>query len=129
MTYQDPDDPRKLREMSMDVATGEFDQSKPVEITVMGDAASFNLEDFLVPLSSIDTSGFGDAIAKQQDKLDATFSEHALSRVSLDDPGPTRAKHIVSFNFDGRLKSNDVLDNGGFALNVDGSEEYNNIGK
>ncbi|WP_233998706.1 hypothetical protein [Erythrobacter sp. YT30] len=129
VTYQDPEDPRKLREMGMDVATGEFKESQPVEISVFGDAASFSLDDYLVPLSSINTSAINDAVVAQQDKLGAAYSEHALSRVTLDDPGPGRAKHIVSLSFAGRVKSNDVLDNSGLGLNLDGSEEYNNIGK
>ncbi len=127
--YQDPENANKLLQRDLDVTTGEFKDPQPIEISVIGSAADFSLEDFLIPLSSINASAIADRVSEQEALLDETFSSHALSRVSLQSPGPGSAVHRISVNFEGRLKSNDILDSGGIGLNLDGSVDYNNIGK
>ncbi len=129
LDYQDPEDPRKLLSIAMDVATGEFGEPSPVEISVMGNAADFNLDDYVVPLSQIKTAGVAATIEEQKAALDDTFSSHALSMVRLMQPGLGRDEHKISVDFAGRLKSNDVIDTGSLGINIDGSLDYNNIGK
>ncbi|MCK0129387.1 hypothetical protein [Erythrobacter sp. F6033] len=129
LDYQDPENPNKLLRTDMDVATGEFKAPQPVEISVMGNAADFSLENIVVPLSDIKTAGFAGTVDGAKAQLDETFSSHALSSVRLSGPNPGRAEHSISVDFVGRLKSNDILDQGSIAFAVDGSQLYNNIGK
>lgn len=129
LKYQDPENPNKLLSVDLDTATGEFEAPQPVEISVIGSAADFSLDNIVVALSEINTSGLAANIEGEKAKLDETFSSHALSAVRLMGPNPGRAEHIVSADFTGRLKSNDILDRGNMGFALDGSLEYNNIGK
>lgn len=129
LDYQDPDNANKLLRATMDKTTGEFGEPEPIEISVIGNAADFSLDNIVIPLSQINTSGMAGTIDAQQAKLDEIFSNHALQAVRLQSPGPARAEHLISIDFAGRLKSNEVLDKGSVGLKTDGSVEYNNIGK
>jgi len=126
--YQDPENANKLVQVDMDVATGEFGDPQPLEISVIGNAADFKLENILIPVSSINSAAIAAKVDAQKARLDEAFSEHALQRVSLSSPGPGSAVHGIDVSFAGRLKSNDILETAGFGLNVDGSDDYNNIG-
>lgn len=127
--FQDPDNPNKLLRADMDVATGEFKSPKPMELKVIGDSASFRLDDVVFPLSRIDTSKIAPAVSSQAATLDNTYSSHALSGVDLTDPGPGRASHGISVSFKGRLKSNEVLRSGSMRLTTDGKVEFSNVGR
>ncbi|HSF13826.1 MAG TPA: hypothetical protein VLA50_12720 [Erythrobacter sp.] len=128
LQFQDPENANKLLRADMDVKTGEFKKPQPMELMVVGDAASFKLDNIVLPLSQIDTSKIAPVIDGQKAKLEDIFSSHALTSVSLMGLSPGRDKHVVSIDFAGRLKSNDIIDTGGIGLTVDGGVEYNNIG-
>lgn len=120
--YQDPDDPKKLVETSLDRKTGTFSDPRPLEITVMGDAASFDLEDYLIPLSKIDTTPLPALMEQQQGTLDGAFSAHAWSGVDLSAPDQFSGDHLLRLDVAGRLASNDILDHGFLQVSVDGTK-------
>lgn len=119
--YQSPDDPKKLVQANLDIDTGTFSDPQPLEITVMGDAATFDLEDHLVALSQVDTDPVQGQMDQQQAKLDGVFSAHAWSGVSLTPPDAFSAVHLLRVDVAGRLASNDILDHGFLELSVDGA--------
>lgn len=119
--YQNPQDPRKLLEVSMDVKTGAFEQPRPVEITVMGgDAAKFNLEEHLIPLAQVNAAGLKTVMDGQQASMDKIYGKHAWSGVRLEAPGAFDPKHTLRLDIDGRLASNDIKDGGYASVSIDG---------
>jgi hypothetical protein len=118
--YQSPDDPRKLVGISMDVDTGEFGPPSPVEITVMGNAAEFNLEDHIVPLSTLNAAGLTAIMDAQKAKIGSKFSGFAWTGVRLMGPSAFNAKHTLRLDLTGRLASNDIKHNGYASISLDG---------
>lgn len=120
--YQNPDDPRKLLNTSMDVRSGEFSPPGPVEITVMGgDAAAFKLEDHIIPLAQVNTAGVKRIMDAQKARLDGVYGRYAWSGLRLMAPGAFDDVHRLRLDVEGRLKSNDVKESGYAELPVDGS--------
>jgi hypothetical protein len=118
--YQSPDDPRKLVGISMDVDTGEFGPPTPVEITVMGNAAEFNLEDHIVPLSTLNAAGLTAIMDAQKTKIGSKFSSFAWTGVRLMGPNAFNAKHTLRLDLTGRLASNDIKHDGYASISLDG---------
>lgn len=119
--YQNPQDVRKLLEVSMDVKTGAFGQPRPVEITVMGgDAAKFNLEEHLIPLSQVNAAALKTVMDGQNAPMNAIYSKHAWSGVRLEAPGAFDRKHMLRIDIDGRLASNDIKKGGYASISTDG---------
>ncbi|MGV2495382.1 hypothetical protein [Pelagerythrobacter aerophilus] len=118
--YQSPDDPRKLVSTRLDLASGEFSPPQPIEITVMGNAAEFNLEDYLVPLSQIDASGLASVMEAQKSKLGDVYSRYAWSGVRLSAPDAFNDKHTLRLDVEGRLASNDIKESGYASVSLDG---------
>ena len=110
--YQNPNDPLKLLSIDMDMATGAFSDPAPVEISVMGDAASFRLEDHIVPLSQVQAAALAGLMESQKPRLDKVFSKHAWSGVRLEGPGPFADKHTLRIDVTGRLAANDIKESG-----------------
>lgn len=118
--YQSPDDPRKLVSTRLDLASGEFSPPQPIEITVMGNAAEFNLEDYLVPLSQINASGLASVMEAQKSKLGDVYSRYAWSGVRLSAPDAFNDKHTLRLDVEGRLASNDIKESGYASVSLDG---------
>lgn len=119
--YQNPSDPRKLLDTSLDLRTGTFGTPKPVEITVMGgDATKFNLEDHLIPLSKVNAAALKGVIDAQKPKLDGVYSSYAWSGVRLASPDRFTSTHMLRLDVDGRLASNDVKKSGFVEVSTDG---------
>lgn len=122
--YQSPDDPRKLLSISMDMKTGNFDEPRPMEIQVMGDAADFNLEDHLIPLANVNFAGLPELMKAQEPELAKTYSSYAWTGVTLDTPVIYRTPkpvHTLDVRLSGRLASNDVTDSGTMKVATDGT--------
>jgi hypothetical protein len=120
--YQSPDDPRKLVSTSMDVDTGEFSEPQQMEITVMGDAASFRLEDHLIPLSQIDAASLTGIMEAEKAKLQTVYSKHVWSGVRLMGPDAFSAAHTLRLDVEGRLAANDIKNSGYASVSVDGKK-------
>lgn len=120
--YQSPDDPRKLVESSLDFDTGKFDAPKPMEITVMGNAADFRLEDYLIPLLQVNAAGLSAVMASQKSALDGVYSKYAWDDVRLEAPGPFDNKHTLRIGVEGRLAANDIKENGYASVTTDGKK-------
>ncbi len=120
--YQSPDDPRKLVSTSMNMDSGEFGEPQQMEISVMGDAASFKLEDHLVPLSQIDAAALTGVMETEKAKLSGVYSRYVWSGVRLMGPGPFSAKHTLRLDLDGRLASNDIKQSGYASVSLDGKK-------
>lgn len=119
--YQNPQDPRKLLEMSMDTKDGTFSAPRPVEITVMGgDASKFNLEDHLISLSQVNAAGLKAVMDGQKASMDKIFGKYAWSGVRLSSPGAFDPKHWLRLDIDGRLASNDIKESGYASIALDG---------
>ena len=126
--YQDPNDPRKLLSTRVDFKTGQFIDPVPVEISVSsGDAASFKLDDILIPLSQVHPEKLSAVMAAQKLKLDGVFSRYAWSGVRLDNPGAFDDIHTLRLDVEGRLASNDIKESGYAALKVDGKTMVRNL--
>lgn len=119
--YQDPDDPNKLLQITMDVETGTFGDPAPMEISVMGgDASSFKLDDYVIALSEIDTAPLAKLMDQQQSKLDGAFSRHAWSNVRLSAPDTFSNVHLLRLDVSGRLRSNDIKESGYMEVSTSG---------
>ena len=119
--YQNPDDPRKLLNTRLNISTGQFDAPRPVEITVSGgNAAEFNLEDYLIPLSKIDAAALTSVMDAQKAKLGEVYSRYAWSGVRLSAPGPFSNTHTLRLDVTGRLASNDIKEDGYASITTDG---------
>ena len=120
--YQSLDDPRKLVETRMDVATGKFSPPQPLEITVMGNAADFRLEDHLIPLSQVDPAGLTTVMEAQKARMSGIFSKYAWTGVRLEGPDAFSAKHTLRLDIEGRLAANDIKDDGYASVTTDGKK-------
>jgi hypothetical protein len=119
--YQSPADPRKLLSTSLDLQTGEFAPPTPVEISVMGgDANAFRLEDYLIPLSSVNAAALTSIMDGQKTRLGKVFSQYAWSGVRLSSPDAFSDVHTLRLDIDGRLASNDIKENGYASISTDG---------
>lgn len=118
--YQSPDDPRKLVSTRLDIESGEFTPPQPIEITVMGNAAQFDLEDYLIPLSQIDASGLTSVMEAQKSRLGDVYSSYAWSGVRLSAPDAFSDTHTLRLDVEGRLASNDIKESGYASVSTDG---------
>lgn len=119
--YQNPEDPKKLLGITYAGAVGSFSEPAPVEVTVSGDASEFNLEDNIVALSDVNAAGVAEFLKANQEKLDERYSKHAVTMVQLMPPGRASDEFSIRVQVDGRLKSNDVKDDGFAILALDGT--------
>lgn len=120
--YQNPEDPRKLLETRLDIGTGKFGAPDQIEISVTGgDAASFKLDDYLVPLSSINAAALSEAMKAQDARMAGIYGKHAWSGVRLMSPGAFSDTHLLRLDIVGRLASNDVKQNGYATYALDGT--------
>lgn len=118
--YQNPDDPRKLLSTTMDIGSGEFDPPRPIEITVTGgDAAKFNLENYLIPLSKINAAGLTSVMEAQKARLSGVYSRYAWSGVRLSEPDAFSNTPKLRLDVTGRLASNDIKSGGYAAVTTD----------
>jgi hypothetical protein len=118
--YQSPDDPRKLVGTRMDIETGQFEAPSPVEITVMGNAADFKLDDYLIPLTSIDAAALSTIMEGQKARMSGIMSSYAWTGVRLMGPGAFDNKHTLRLDVTGRLASNDIKHDGYASVSTDG---------
>lgn len=120
--YQNPEDPRKLLSNRMDTRTGTFGTPDQLEITVTGNAADFDLEDYLIPLSQIDAAALAGVMRSQDPALAEAFSVYAWDDVRLSAPGPFSDVHTLRIGVEGRLAKNDIKQNGYASVSVDGKQ-------
>lgn len=121
--YQSPDDPRKLVSTRLDIRSGEFGPPSPIEISVTGgNAAEFNLEDYLIPLSKVDAAALTSIMEAQKTKLSGVYSRYAWSGIRLSPPGPFSDTHTLRLDVTGRLASNDIKENGYASVSTDGKK-------
>lgn len=119
--YQNPQDPRKLVQNSIDYRTGTFGEPKPVELNVMGgNTSAFKLDDYLIPLSQVNTSGVKAIMDAHKAELDKGYSRYTWTDLNLEEPGMGRRAHELRLAVAGRLASNDLLDTGYMELSPDG---------
>lgn len=126
--YQNPQDPRKLLEASMDTKDGTFSAPEQVEIKVMGgDASKFNLEDHLIALSQVNAAGLKTVMDGLKASMDQVYSKHAWSGVRLEAPDAFAPKHTLRLDLDGRLASNDIKEGGYASISTDGKTVIRNL--
>jgi hypothetical protein len=125
--YQNPSDPRKLVSTTMDTETGIFSEAQPMEITVMGDAASFRLEDHLIALSQIDASALTGIMEAEKTKLSGIYSSYVWSGVRLMGPDAFNNAHTLRLDVEGRLAANDIKNSGYASVSVDGKKITKNL--
>lgn len=124
--YQNPDDKRKLLSMRMDTRTGQFGNPSPVELHVMGDKESFDLNEYVIELGKIDTAPLQAFMDKQSSALDKVYSVYAWDDIRLDAPGSFSNKHRLAVRLTGRYKSNDIENTGDATLAIDGKTVIDN---
>jgi hypothetical protein len=119
--YQNPEDPRKLLGTRMDVATGQFGAPEMIEISVAGgDAASFKLDEYLIPLSAVNAAGLTSTMEAQNARMSGLFGKYAWTGVRLAAPGPFSDTHTLRLDIAGRLASNDVKHSGYASVSLEG---------
>ena len=120
VSFQNPADPRKLLSARFDTRTGRFGEPNPVEITVMGDAASFRLDDHVIPLSRVNAAALTGVMAEQEKRLKTVYGDFAWSGVRLSGPDAFSRTHRLRLDIDGRLAANDIKESGYASVSVDG---------
>jgi hypothetical protein len=119
--YQNPADPRKMLQTRLDIATGQFSAPSPVEITVMGNAADFKLDDYVIALSALNPAALTSVMDAQKAKLSTVYGKYAWTGVRLSAPDAFSEKHTLRLDIDGRLASNDIQNSGYASVSVDGT--------
>ena len=120
VSFQNPSDPRKLLTARFDTRTGRFGEPNPVEITVLGDAASFRLEDHVIPLSRVNAAALTGVMAAQEKRLKSVYGDYAWSGVRLSGPDAFSRTHTLRLDLDGRLAANDIRESGYASVSLDG---------
>ena len=120
VSFQNPSDPRKLLSARFDTRTGQFGEPSPVEITVMGNAATFRLDDHVIPLSRVDAGALTGVMAAQEKRLKTVYGDYAWSGVRLSGPGAFSRTHTLRLDLDGRLAANDIKESGYASVSLDG---------
>jgi hypothetical protein len=120
VSFQNPSDPRKLLAASFNTRTGTFGEPSPVEITVMGNAASFRLDDHVVPLSRVNAAALTGVMDAQEKRLKTVYGDYAWSGVRLSGPDAFSRTHTLRLDLDGRLAANDIKEGGYASVSLDG---------
>ena len=120
LTFQNPSDPRKLLSASYNTRTGSFGEPNPVEITVMGNAANFRLEDHVIPLSRVNAAALTGVMSAQEKRLKSVYGDFAWSGVRLSGPDAFSRTHTLRLDLDGRLAANDIKESGYASVSLDG---------
>ena len=120
VSFQNPSDPRKLLSASFNTRTGQFGEPSPVEITVMGNAADFRLDDYVVPLSRVNAAALTGVMKAQEARLKSVFGDYAWSGVRLSAPDAFSRTHTLRLDLDGRLAANDIRESGYASVSLDG---------
>jgi hypothetical protein len=124
--FQNPSDPRKLLTARFDPRTGRFGEPSPVEITVMGNAANFRLEDHVIPLSRVDAAALIGVMNAQAQRLKSVYGDFAWSGVRLSGPDAFSRTHTLRLDLDGRLAANDIKESGYASVSLDGKRITSN---
>ena len=107
---------------SLNVRTGEFAPSSPVDITVTGgDAAEFKRADYVTPLAQVNAAGLTPFMEAQRGPMGKIYSRFAWLGVRLMSPGIFSNVHVLRLDIDGRLATNDVKENGYAEFATDGA--------
>lgn len=120
VSFQNPSDPRKLLAARFDTRTGRFGEPSPVEITVMGNAASFRLQDHVIPLSRVNAAALAGVMEAQDARLKSVYGDYAWSGVRLSGPDAFSRTHTLRLDLDGRLAANDIRESGYASVSLDG---------
>ena len=126
VSFQNPSDPRKLLTARFDPRTGRFGEPSPVEITVMGSAANFRLEDHVIPLSRVNAAALTGIMEAQEERLKRVYGEYAWSGVRLSGPDAFSRTHTLRLDIDGRLAANDIKESGYASVSLDGKRITSN---
>ena len=121
VSFQSPSDPRKLLTASFNTRTGTFGEPNPVEITVMGNAANFRLEDHVIPLSRVNAAALTGVMNAQAARLKSVYGDYAWSGVRLSGPDAFSRTHTLRLDLDGRLAANDIRESGYASVSLDGN--------
>ena len=125
--YQDPDDANAMVQRRYNTKTGTFSAPQKMEIIpIGGDPQDFRVDDFVVPLSEIDTAGLASFLAEQKDELSKAYSDYEVVHVQLVEPGFMKSEHELGVTVEGRLSANNIKDRGSARLGLDGSTVISN---
>ena len=121
--YQNPDNPRRLLRMNLNLGTGEFRPPEPVEVRAMrGNPADFKLDDVLIPLSRLHPEALTALMEAQKARLSRAYSQYAWSGIRLEAPDVFRPTHTLRIDLDGRLAGNELQKSGYASVTVDGKK-------
>ena len=120
VSFQNPSDPRKLLSASFNTRTGTFGEPNPVEITVMGNAANFRLDDHVIALSRVNAAALTGVMEAQAQRLKSVYGDFAWSGVRLSGPDAFSRTHTLRLDLDGRLAANDIKESGYASVSLDG---------
>jgi hypothetical protein len=119
---------QKLVETSLDFASGQFSKPRPVEITVTGgSAASFNLNDYHIPLLKVNATGVAAFMETQKADMSKVFNKYAWSGMRLSAPDFSNKTFVLRLDVEGRLASNDIKEIGYAELMPDGKTVVRNF--
>ncbi|VXD00799.1 hypothetical protein [Serratia oryzae] len=126
VSYQNPENSKRLLSMSMDTRTGEFKKPLQVEIRVSGDSSKFDLNNYLIALDKVNLSPLPAFMESQEKNLSAHYSKFAWTGVRLSSPGTFSNKHQLRVDVAGRLAVNDIKESGYAEFSVDGKKVIKN---
>ncbi|WOE74546.1 hypothetical protein [Alterisphingorhabdus coralli] len=118
--YQDPDNADALLRVGLKIASGEFTSPKTVDLTVIGIDPDFNLDEHLIALGDIDSSGLAAIIKEQEPILSKTYETYGWSAVSLEAPDNNHDAYRIDLRVRGLKTDDPAPKSGAVSVSVDG---------
>lgn len=126
VSYQNPDDPRKLLAIQYAGAgAGIWQEEIPTELDVDGPAEDFTLDDVLIAQGDINAAAAVAQLENAVAELDAELSSYAITMLRVQ-RSRTNGEPSIYVQMQGRLASNDLQQDGYIETSLDGSEVYLN---
>ena len=118
--YQDPQNPQKLLDVSMNAYTGEFEKPLPVKIQVYsGKVEDFKLEDHVISFEKLKIDPIEKQVALRKPSMDNIFASHQISSFDFSQ-SRFSGKFEATIRIKGIFKSNSLAGSKSMGFAPDG---------